>query len=551
MTDESSVGAAAAVAPRQPEGESRGAWRKYWIALSQPWRTEPEIDDERRQFLAERQAITPNIGQDVYPFKGVALARADVEWLLAAHDGGRGPVDWSDAAQRERVGLDLRGADLRGANLRALPLARLIGGLAGATEKQREVAGVRLDGADLRYAHLEGADLREAQLANALCEKAQLQSAQLAKAFLRRTNLRGAHLEGADLRDARMEKAEFFGAWLEDANLSGARLQGASLTEAHLEGASLGGSRLEGAFLRRAHLEGAKLYGAHLENASLVEAQLAGAFLRRVHFEGASLAQAHCAGKRLAEDDLRRVRQWKPEFPAVLPPADFSLAFFDAGTVLQGIVLGDQTSGFVSLADVRWGNVNLAVVRWRRDRRGRIIPLGDEAEARRARGADGTSKPQRQRLAEYETAVRANRQLALALQAQGLNEDAARYAYRAQVLQRGVLRRQGKVGAYLFSLFLDGLAGYGYQPGRSVVAYVLMLAGFTVAYYAIGQAYGPRLSVPGALVFSVTSFHGRGFFPGNVTVDSPLTELAAFEALVGLLIELSFIATFTQRFFGK
>ncbi len=498
MTDESSAAAAAAIAPRQPEGESRGAWRKYWIALAQPWRTEPEIDDERRQFLAERQAITPNIGQDVYPFKGVALARADVEWLLAAHDGGRGPVDWSDAAQRERVGLDLRGADLRGANLRALPLARLIGGL-----------------------------LREAQLANALCEKAQLQSAQLAKAFLRRTNLRGAHLEGADLRDARMEKAELFGAWLEDANLSGARLQGASLTEAHLEGASLGGSRLEGAFLRRAHLEGAKLYGAHLENASLVEAQLAGAFLRRVHFEGASLAQAHCAGKRLAEDDLRRVRQWKPEFPDVLPPADFSLAFFDAGTVLQGIVLGSQTSGFVSLADVRWGDVNLAVVRWRRDRRGRIVPLGDEA------------------------AVRANRQLALALQAQGLNEDAARYAYRAQVLQRRVLRRQGKLGAYLFSLFLDGLAGYGYQPGRSVVAYVLMLAGFTVAYYAIGRAYGLRLSVPGALVFSVTSFHGRGFFPGNVTVDSPLTELAAFEALVGLLIEISFIATFTQRFFGK
>src|SRR5260221_195256 len=462
MTDEPSAGAVAAVAPRQPEGESRGAWRKYWIALAQPWRTEPEIDDERRQFLAERQAITPNIGQDVYPFKGVVLARADVEWLLATHDGGRGPVDWSDAPQRERVGLDLRGADLRGANLRALPLARLIGGLAGATEKQREVAGVRLEGADLRYAHLEGADLREAQLANALCEKAQLQSAQLAKALLRRTNLRGAHLEGADLRDARMEKAELFGAWLEDANLSGARLQGASLTEAHLE--------------------------------------------------GASLAQAHCAAKRLAEDDLRRVRQWKPEFPAVLPPADFSLAFFDVGTVLQGIVLGNQTSGFVSLADVRWGNVNLAVVRWRRDRRGRIIPLGDEAEARRARGADGTTKPQRQRLAEYETSVRANRQLALALQAQGLNEDAARYAYRAQVLQRGVLRRQGKVGAYLFSLFLDGLAGYGYQPGRSVVAYVLMLAGLTVAYYPTGPGHWPRLSVPGARVLNVAPVPRSGFF---------------------------------------
>src|SRR5258707_9616230 len=172
MTDEPSAGAVAAVAPRQPEGESRGAWRKYWIALAQPWRTEPEIDGERRQLLAERQAITPNIGQDVYPFKGVALARADVEWLLAAHDGGRGPVDWSDAAQRERVGLDLRGADLRGANLRALPLARLIGGLAGAPEKQREGAGGRLGGTNLRHAPLGGADLRGAQLAHPLFDEA-------------------------------------------------------------------------------------------------------------------------------------------------------------------------------------------------------------------------------------------------------------------------------------------------------------------------------------------------------------------------------------------
>src|SRR5260221_13048874 len=112
LSDASSVGAAAAVAPRQPEGESRGAWRKYWIALSQPWRAEPEIDDERRQFLAERQAITPNIGQDVYPFKGVVLARADVEWLLATHDGGRGPAGWGGAPRRERGGLGPRGREL-------------------------------------------------------------------------------------------------------------------------------------------------------------------------------------------------------------------------------------------------------------------------------------------------------------------------------------------------------------------------------------------------------------------------------------------------------
>jgi hypothetical protein len=53
----------------------------------------------------------------------------------------------------------------------------------------------------------------------------------------------------------------------------------------------------------------------------------------------------------------------------------------------------------------------------------------------------------------------------------------------------------------------------------------------------------------------VTSFHGCGFFPGgspghSLTLDDPVTVLAAGEAIIGLLIEISFIATFTQRFFG-
>ena len=47
------------------------------------------------------------------------------------------------------------------------------------------------------------------------------------------------------------------------------------------------------------------------------------------------------------------------------------------------------------------------------------------------------------------------------------------------------------------------------------------------------------------------SFHGRGFFPGGIALDHPLTVLAAFEALVGLLIEFTCIAALTQRLFGK
>ncbi|MGH2516685.1 MAG: hypothetical protein ACRDHP_13615, partial [Ktedonobacterales bacterium] len=185
----------------------------------------------------------------------------------------------------------------------------------------------------------------------------------------------------------------------------------------------------------------------------------------------------------------------------------------------------------------------------------------------------------RELLEAFRVAVRANRQLAVALRDQGLSEEADRYSYRAQKLNREVLWRQAiwgisetqrpagrhgggrrqlrlgqraqKLGACLFSHFLDGLSGYGYRPGRSLAAYMLTLLFFSVAFFALGRAAGTPLSWIGAVALSITSFHGRGFFPGTVTPGDPVTIAAAVEAIAGLIIELSFIATFTQRYFGR
>src|SRR5438045_704102 len=105
------------------------AWKTYWKAKGYPWRTEPEIDAERQTYLVERRKIAPDFEQGIYPFKDIKLNRADVEWLLATHQHGRGPVDWDDKNQREREGLDLRGADLRMVDLSNLPLAKVYGGV--------------------------------------------------------------------------------------------------------------------------------------------------------------------------------------------------------------------------------------------------------------------------------------------------------------------------------------------------------------------------------------------------------------------------------------
>ncbi len=202
---------------------------------------EPEIDPQRQKELDQRRATVPDIKKGIYPFKGMQLTRADVEWLLATHENGHGPIDWSDGSQREREGLDLRAADLRGVDLRHLPLARFQGGFivwgrwADATVEQHEAGAIHLEGANLRSAHIEGAILER------------------------------AHLEGA--------------------NLSGSHAEDAILYLAHLEGAVFQRTNFKNADLGRSHLEGADFRWAVLDEAALSEVHLEGALLSHAFFD--------------------------------------------------------------------------------------------------------------------------------------------------------------------------------------------------------------------------------------------------------------------------
>jgi len=442
------------------------------------WRTESEIHGERQRELSQCLEIKSDIKQGIYPFKDIKLTRADVEWLLATHESGGGPVNWSDERQRERMGIDLRGADLRTVNLSNLPLTRIRGGLnwdqwRRATLEEREMAAVHMERANLSNVHLEGAILQ------------------------------GAHLEEADLRNA--------------------------------------------------HLEEAKLYGAYLKNAYLRDAHLEGARLGDTHFEGARLANAHFEG------------------------ADLRGAFLDGGTDLVGVSLGNEKSGCALLADVHWSDANLSLVNWTSARK-----LGDENEAhhRERHWRKQTAKEKAGRLDDYQTAARAYRQVANAMRAQGMDTEAIHFAYRAHVLQRKVLWRQvrwgqveslqnntqrkviweqvqdfgwrvQKLGSLVFSWILFLLAGYGYRPWRSIMAYLVIIFSFMGLYLLNAHFVTPHLGWDEALVLSVSSFHGRGFFSQNIMLGDTYARLAAAEAVVGLFIEISFIATFTQRFFGR
>jgi hypothetical protein len=299
-------------------------------------------------------------------------------------------------------------------------------------------------------------------------------------------------------------------------------LEAANLRLAHLEGADLGNANLQQADMRAARLDYANLYQANLQGADLRFAVLTGASLYEARLVGALLSYA---GFKLA--DLRR-------------------AMLDASTRLVGVYLGSRKHEAPSVADVYWGDAGLAVVDWVR-----VQMLGDERMARQPRHPDRARKSAIVRLIEWQETVRAYRQLGRALRDQGINESADRFAYRAQMLQRQVLRRQRNWIRYSGSLLLDLVSGYGYRPLRSVVTYLLVVGLFGLAFWALGLTTGHTLTGNEAGVVSLTAFHGRGFFASAFSPGDPQAALAAIEAVIGLLVEITFIATFTQRFFAR
>lgn len=644
-----------------PSIEDSKGWKTYWTALGMPWRSEREIHRERQQFLGERRKVLLDVEKGVFPFRdingSIQLDRADVEWLLATHESGgmTGPVDWSNEHHREREGLRLYGADLSGVDLSGLPLACLQGGISPFTDDAADLDSHVLEFVNLSSSPVlsEAFDLAAIHLSQANLSGSHLENAVFSRAHIEQTNFQGAVLNHSSFFEANGARAKFDATYLKNVIAIGAHFEGASFTESHLDHAYFTESHLEAtvfdeasghssnfdnanmegtraiaaqferAHFERAHLEGAVLTAVYLEEAILTHAYLHGAELVDAHLERASLRGTRLEAMSLSPAAFERVCKWTDQtaenwwwedrvFLQQLPPADLRGVFFDAGTDLQNAVLGTRKYGYVSVADVRWNGVNLAVVHWL----DRDI-LGDERKARMI-FASGLKRTRLERAEGYEIAVRANRQLAEALRSQGLNEQADRFAYRAQVLRRqlaflhvvwgrvaydqpdsAVLQfadnlaktpeenqkflvigetnhlvramprieisaaytlkrslhlgfRTKNLGIATGSLLLDLISGYGYRPLRSLLTYMLVIGGFAFVYYLFRDSVRPALNPIDSIIFSVTSFHGRGFMPGeSVSLHNSLTITAAIEAIVGLLIEITFIATFTQRFFAR
>ena len=348
----------------------------------------------------------------------------------------------------------------------------------------------------------------------------------------------GLSIEGGGLVQQHLKDAFLTGAHLKKAILTKAYLEGVDLEGVDLEGADLRGVDLEGANLRRANLRGANLRGANLRKADLVDANLCEADVTKADLQGANLFKA----------DFRKANFYKADLQgasfvrAKLAGANLSHAVFGMRTDLGEAKLGDQDLGLVSVADTIWNDVILASIDWSGlFRKHWWLPLSG------GKLGDDRRDPR--------TSARAHRQLALALRSQGLNAEASELDYRAHIRASRDLWSKKRYLAALFSWLACAVFGYGYRLGRCFALYAGVVLLFSIIYHLVPYGYNVRHTSlclpwwPQAVILSFNSFHGRGFLPSDVTESVAQGAWAASEAVIGLLIEVTLIATFTQRVF--
>ena len=281
---------------------------------------------------------------------------------------------------------------------------------------------------------------------------------------------------------------------LEGVDFRGAQLEGADFYRAQLKGASFGGAVLEGAGFQSAQLEGADFRGAKLEGADFYGAQLEGA-----DFRGATISNA----------------------------------IFEVATFVTNQGVG------LTVADVTgWDERSLPIREWLQ-----VKWLGDEAIAKVHRNEEGKRKDVTTHFEDYFAATRAYRQISIALDGMGRKEEAEKFAYRGQVMQRKMLwwsiwqeertfwQRLTNGRAWLFSGLLTLLSGYGYRFGRSFSWYVGVLVLFALLYLHISQGVPPHSTIPNhlswfdACILSISDMVGRGFFRQFCGVESSCQKI--------------------------
>jgi uncharacterized protein YjbI with pentapeptide repeats len=502
------------------------------------------------------------------PFADTRLNGADVFWLMTDH--WRRVTGESMSATHAR--LEEAHKDSFAEKLRELEKCAGILNLNGANLEAADLTGawlrhVSLTHAVLRYAHFDRANLAMASINRVNAEAAIFHLAILDEANFANSILWRAHFEFATMVEASFEHSH-----VTRAKFQGALASEASFRDARLAGTSFNGARLDGADLRGANFERESWF-TRFPPADLGPGQVTPACVEPIN----KLASPQEVPQRLGAAVLARVK-------------------FDSDTTLARLKIGDREES-VALADARYNGVSLAQIVWPRS------PLADESvwydsrphmlkipaleeilapvvkqfqkeqrwwnklrswlagvlNPRSRQDREGQINRQTDREVRETTrkvkgdrfaiAARANRQLAVALREQGIVETADYYSFRANRARQRELWSRGRYLRWGGLAALKVLAGYGYRPRNIAFAYGITIAAFMLVYITAGSPAHPYIPVWQAFVYSITAFHGRGVGLKQLT---PFGEVAsACEAVIGLVLEATFVVVVVQRMFGR
>lgn len=543
----------------------------------------PVVDDYYQKYLAKLRNIVPAIRRNTYPFKGIRLSRANVERLLQAHHDWQASVSQNNSLQWEPKVLDLRGANLQKVDLRRFSL-KLID-FSGANLRGAHLEGADLSGVKLRFTHLEGANLSKANLAG----DASLPPADLRGAFLdNTTNLSGVIL-GNEKQCVLLSDAHW-----EEVNLSVIDWSSVKMLGEELEARQV--KKQDGKEKDRTEQISQHQIAVRANRQLAVSMQAQGMSDEASHF---GYRAQKCKQRLLLLQLLQQLAEEPKLSWVVRKPSTRMIGYLDIIAVSALLIITacsflffftvapHMVSAMGVLGEIFYGFCvfNLITVLpiagyyiWRYQPIVRVVLIFLVLLFAYMAFLFFLIMIAVYLLISADLRINLFSMLLLILfmgalfmttgfnpgfepsvsYVKWLSSRDERVRTRWQSAIKGMLhifstssrfiKIQNDYARYVFSLFLDLIAGYGYKPGRGLLWYFVVIFGFASAYHFLGS---PQLPLQEAFVLSVTSFHGRGFFPGDPSLNDPRIVLAAFEAVTGLIIEISFIATFTQRFFGK
>ena len=297
----------------------------------------------------------------------------------------------------------------------------------------------------------------------------------------------------------------------------GTSLKGANLSKADLRGLELGGIDLSEAILTRADLSDSSLFDANLKNAELLGTNLSGCDLTSANLEGSDLTRSILSGARLWHANLEN---------------------------------SNLIEANLSRSDL-WNTKLYNIKLWRTN-------LSDAFSLSKKNFRSSQKK-----LATYTrinekgvlSAEESYRDLKRYFLSNGRYDDASWASFKEKTMEKLLLKKKGNL-AYLPSLVMDILCGYGERPHRIIFSSFLVILIYAFLYKFFGaikftEAPLYTISMGDYIYYSVITFTTVGygdFIPKEVLF---YRSLAASEAFIGTFMIGLFIFTLARKFSAR